>query len=299
MKRPLDVALVTWTGLPGLHEDDHPLVRALEARGISCAAMSWDDPDSAWQDARVAVLRSTWNYYRAIDAFRGWIESTARATSLWNPPEVLRWNVDKVYLRALEEQGIAIAPTVWIDRADESSGIPDLRAILAERAWATAVVKPRISAGAYATIRVDAADVGPGQRHLEEHLPRRPMMVQPFLPAVEAGGERSMIFLDGRFSHAVCKRPAFTRRPGDPEADPVVAEREEVAFAERVLATVRSPWLYARVDLLREPTGSVRAPGSPHPRFRVMELEMCEPTLFLREHPPAAGRLADAIAARL
>ena len=33
------------------------------------------------------------------------------------------------------------------------------------------------------------------------------MLVQPFLPEIQSGGELSLLFFDGVFSHAVCKRP--------------------------------------------------------------------------------------------
>jgi hypothetical protein len=47
--------------------------------------------------------------------------------------------------------------------------------------------------------------------------------------------------------------------------------------------------LYARVDLIRDDTGQPR----------VLELEMTEPSLFFRHAPGSAGRLADAVLARL
>ena len=37
------------------------------------------------------------------------------------------------------------------------------------------------------------------------------MLVQPFLPEIQSGGELSLLFFDGVFSHAVRKLP----RPGD------------------------------------------------------------------------------------
>ena len=33
---------------------------------------------------------------------------------LANPLNIVRWNLDKVYLRKLEAQGIPIVPTLWL-----------------------------------------------------------------------------------------------------------------------------------------------------------------------------------------
>jgi hypothetical protein len=33
------------------------------------------------------------------------------------------------------------------------------------------------------------------------------VLVQPFLPEIQSTGELSLLFFDGTFSHAVCKRP--------------------------------------------------------------------------------------------
>ena len=100
---------------------------------------------------------------------------------------------------------------------------------------------------------------------------------------------RSNIVIDGMFSHSVRKRSAFERTATDPEADPATAAGDEIRLAIATLAAVHAPYLYARVDMIRDNTGTPR----------IMELEMCEPTLFLREHPPAAEALAAAIEKRI
>ena len=88
------VALATCLMLPEPDPDQELLLDALRARGVESAMVAWDGPDSlAGFDA--CVLRSTWNYYRTLDAFLGWAERTARITSLWNPLPVVRWNTHK------------------------------------------------------------------------------------------------------------------------------------------------------------------------------------------------------------
>lgn len=70
---------------------------------------------------------------------------------------------------------------------------------------------------------------------------------------------------------------------------PLEPSAEQVAFAERALAACVPIPAYGRVDMVRLDDGSLA----------VMELELVEPELWLRLHPPAADALAAAIAAGL
>jgi glutathione synthase/RimK-type ligase-like ATP-grasp enzyme len=61
--------------------------------------------------------------------------------------------------------------------------------------------------------------------------------------------------------------------------------QEQIALAERAVAACRPRPVYGRVDLIRDNDG----------RLAVMELELIEPELWLRFHPPAAEAFADGI----
>ena len=66
--------------------------------------------------------------------------------------------------------------------------------------------------------------------------------------------------------------------------------RDEAVLAERVLAAVSEPLLYARIDVARDE----------NQKPLLMELELIEPSLFLDHAVPAiARRFAQAIARRL
>ena len=120
-------------------------------------------------------------------------------------------------------------------------------------------------------------------------------MVQPLVEEIEREGEWSLVYFAGAFSHAVLKRPRSgdfrvqsehggTLEPVEPTASVIAAGRRAIAgipFGEG------AP-LYARVD------GCIVNGG-----LRLMELEVLEPELFLRCAPEAAGRLADALMARM
>ena len=283
----MDIALVTFAGAPAVDPDDKPLVPALAAHGITAAPVPWDDPDFDWSAPRIALLRSTWDYHHRCDEFIAWARAAAACTQLVNPLAVIEWNTHKGdYLETLAERGAPVVPTVLV-RAGERI---DLEALLTARDWMRVVIKPAVSADSFATVRVTAGDPGPGLDHLAAHRDRD-MLVQPFLESVEGDGERCLVFLGGELSHAVRKRSLFLGgRHAGPEGVPVPAAPDEAAAACRILDLAGfGPLPYARVDLARD------AGGDPV----LLELELIEPTLFLRVAPGAAEQLASILAAAL
>ena len=284
----IDVALVTCAKLPELDPDDRPLAAALAGRGLGVAIARWDDPVFDWGAARLVLLRSPWDYYQRFEEFMAWAERVAAATALWNPLPALRWNLHKGYLAELAARGAPVVPTRLLRRG----GSFELARLLAAEGWARAIVKPAVSADSWETLVCDAAEPGPGQAHLDRLLPERDLLVQPFLPAVEATGERCLVFLDGDYAHAVRKN-ALTlggRWAGLPEGVPVEAAPDELAAARAVLeAAGFEGLLYARVDLVRDDDG--------HPRL--LELELAEPTLFLADHRAGLARLVAGLERRL
>ena len=114
-------------------------------------------------------------------------------------------------------------------------------------------------------------------------------MVQSFMPAVMSEGEYSLFYFNGRFSHAILKVPAASEFRSQEErgadirrAVPESLLRERGRRAMAALATVP---LYARVDFVRTPDDD----------FAVMELELIEPSLYLRMDPDAPARFARAV----
>ena len=280
----IDVALVTCVNLPEPDVDAEILCRALEAGGVEARTRAWDDPAVSWSDARIAVLRSCWNYPRHVDRFLAWAEQTASVTTLWNPVEVVRWNAHKSYLLGLERAGVPVTPTVLVPRGSDLG----LDAVLAGRGWDRAVVKPAVSAASWQTMRVDRDNRDEGERHLRELTRARDALVQPYLQSIEGHGERALVWIDGALTHAVRKSPRFADEAESvSEAMAIAAPEAEVA--ERAVAAVGRPLLYGRIDVTALPDGSPC----------VMELELIEPSLFLRQCPDACERFVRAVRRRL
>ena len=283
------IALATQTNLPDWEVDDRPLHAALAARGAEVHHPAWDDPTVAWSGFDAVLIRTTWDYMERRDAYLAWAEQVATVSRLFNPPDVVRWNTHKSYLRDLEARGAALAPTLWFSRG----ATPDLSALVRERGWARAFLKPQVGASALETLRFtcDPTGLATASAHLQRTLATRDMMLQPYLAAVESEGELSAFFIDGQLSHGVRKVPV----PGDYRVqddfgahdEPYTFEAEDRALVEGI-AALAGPLLYARVDLLRDDGG----------RLCLNELELVEPSLFFRHAPEAADRLAEALLAR-
>jgi hypothetical protein len=284
--RSLDLALASCVHLPEPDVDAALLSDALRAAGVAAEVIPWNAPGADFARARMTVVRSTWDYAEAPDAFAAWIERTANATDLWNPAPTLLWNLHKSYLLALRDAGIPTVPTELVRSGTQHASLAAIaRALKAE----VVVVKPAVSAASRGTLRVTRDDLGRGESHLSELSLRGDVLVQPYLRSVEQYGERAVVWINGELTHAVRKSPRFA---GDPEsvsssAMPIAADEAEVA--RRAIAAAPGPLLYARVDLARD------ARGAPV----VMELELLEPSLFLGQCPKALRRYVGAIVRRL
>jgi len=283
-----DVAFVTYREHPQLMPDDRPLTAELARLGWGARAHCWDEANVDWTAFAAVVLRSCWDYHLRPVEFADWLaQLDQQRVRLWNPTTVVRWNLDKHYLRELETAGVAIPQTVWF----ESGTVPDLHRLLEERGWPEAVIKPSVSAAGHQTWHTTAGRVRGDQPRLAHLAATSGVLVQEFVPEVQTAGELSLVYLAGAYSHAVRKRPAagdfrVQERFGgtsEPDRAPGGARAE----AERALAAIPGEWLYARVD-------GVERDGA----FLVMELEVIEPSLFLAAAPHAARRLAEAIVAR-
>lgn len=280
------IALVTYRRLPDLDPDDRPLASVLARRGHEVTAALWDDPALDWGSFDLALLRSTWDYFHRRDEFLAWAARAAAATRLWNPLDLVRWNSHKSYLVDLRGRGVAVIPTEIVPRGSRL----DVRARMAENGWRRAVLKPAVSGDAYRTTLVDENAIAAGQTEADALVAERDAMIQPYFASVEEPGERCLIHIDGRFSHAVRKRSHFLGgRHVGPEGIAVEAAEDEREAAERALRLAGAEGaLYARVDLARDDGG----------RPCLMELELVEPTLFFTAAPGAAERMADALEAR-
>jgi glutathione synthase/RimK-type ligase-like ATP-grasp enzyme len=286
------IALVTYEARPEVTDDDRLLADALSARGVAVHAIPWSDPAARWRDFDAVVVRSCWDYFHRASEFHAWLDRVETdGVRMQNESRILRWNAEKTYLRDLGADGIPVSPTRWLDAGSRTS-LADLRR---DTGWAELVVKPTVSGGAHRTWRSTPETEMADHIRFTETIDAGAVMVQPFVPEIEREGEWSLVFFAGAYSHAVLKRPCAgdfrVQREHGGTLEPAEPAASVIAAAARAVAAIpfgTDAPLYARVD------GCV-VDGS----LLLMELEVLEPELFLRCAPGAAGRLADALLARV
>jgi glutathione synthase/RimK-type ligase-like ATP-grasp enzyme len=279
------IAFVTARSVPNLTSDDRRVADLLAQQGIRAYAVVWNDPAIEWHMFDCVVVRSCWDYHHQPQAFAAWIAAMEQqGIPVWNQPATLRWNMDKTYLRQLAEQGIAIAPTVWV----EHSATIDLAAVLAEQAWTRAVVKPTVSATAFQTWVTSPERAQADTVAARSMLQRSGLMVQQFVREVTTEGEWSLIFFGKQYSHAVLKQPKHGDFRVQADFGGTMAAAQPAPYlieqAQQIVDTVAEPLLYARVD-------GVDVGGT----WMLMELELIEPFLFLSAAPRAAERFAETL----
>ena len=284
------IALVTYRDHPELTDSDRLLVEPLRRNGFQTVPVPWDEPSFDWTSFDLAVLRSCWDYHLRPAEFRVWVERMDRQLPLWNPPRAVLWNMDKLYLRDLEQAGISIVPTVWLEQGTQAS----LEEILERRGWAEAILKPRIGASAFGAWQTTSKDARNREQQFQVQKMQAGLMVQKLMREITQG-EWSLVFFGGRYSHAVLKKPEAGQIFSQEEkGGSVIAARPPsrlVAQAAHLLRwaagrmlTPDDTFLYARVDGIDVDGGLV-----------LMELEIIEPDLYLERVPPAGDRFARAI----
>lgn len=259
---------------------------AFDGFGLQLVEIDWRAPWEAFGGMEMVLLGTAWDYQDHPEAFIARLDAlAARGIAVCNPPEAVRWNVGKRYLRELEAGGAVTVPTLWRDDA----GSADLAEAMDRFASDRVVIKRQVGAGALGQHSF-TRDTLPGA----DWRMRRPCMIQPFLPAIRDEGEFTFVFIDGAFSHGVRKTPAaedyrIQSLYGGSESV-FVPSPDDLATAQAVAdALPFAGLLYARIDMVRLPDG----------RLAVMEAELIEPYLYPQQGLELGKRLAAAIARRL
>ncbi|MEJ2384419.1 MAG: hypothetical protein P8Y54_08470 [Xanthomonadales bacterium] len=267
--------------------DDEHAIAPLAERGWSVATLSWRQTARPWSDFDAVVIRSTWDYWHDVPGFLSVLHDIDRQTRLANPLDLVRWNLEKTYLRDLAERGVGIVPTLWPDRVEAGQF-----AAWAERLGSeTLVIKPVIGANGEDAWRVSADEPTARRTRIAQRFRGRRALVQPFMPHILDEGEYSLFYFGGRYSHTILKTPASGEfRSQEEHGAEVRSARPPARLRERAdlaLGALALRPLYARIDFVRDAADD----------FLLMEQELIEPSLYLRTDPAAPGRFADALTA--
>ncbi|MBK9151885.1 MAG: hypothetical protein IPM26_13215 [Saprospiraceae bacterium] len=258
------LAILTYTGAPGLLPADRALIPLLRNRNITAVPVLWNDKEVDWESFDVLLFRSTWDYYLEGNAFVQWLHTLRNLNiPVINDIQTVLWNMHKFYLRDLESEGVRIIPTLFSE-SDQDIEIP--------LHWDKVIIKPAISAGSYKTVVAERSDTS----LIEESIRAvaGAVLIQEYFAEVENEGEYSFIFFSGKFSHAVRKIP----KRGDFRVqsqfggtyEKYIPTDQILSQVQKVIDATGNIYCYARVD------GILR-----NGAFYLMELELIEPDLYL------------------
>jgi hypothetical protein len=283
-------AFLSMDSLEGYVSYDHLAMDALCQYGWQVAEVSWRNCTVDWDQYDVVLIRTPWDYQDDPEAFMAVLEQIEDSSArLENRLELVRWNLNKLYLRELASKGALIVPTCW----DQDFSVANFRRWSALFPGRELIVKPLISANADHTYRLPAETEDSVLKELTLLFAQRPFMVQPFMPSVIDEGEYSVFFFGDQYSHTILKTPKPTDfrvqeehggliRAVDPEKQLLVTARE-------VLRLIDPLPLYSRIDLVRTEKN----------RFALMEVELIEPSLYFSYSEPSAELFARAVQDRM
>ena len=261
------------------------LKSAFETQGLKVDITYWDNPTYEWQETKSVLFRTIWDYFERFDEFWDWLEQVKTKTRLINSYELIKWNIDKHYLRDLKNNDIQVVPTYFADKGNNIS----LQEIANLNDWKHIVIKPAISASAFNTYKITNDEIEQKEQLFHELLQTHDMLVQPFFPTISELGEASLMVFGGKFTHAILKKAkAGDFRVQDDFGGTVHdynPTQEEIKFAEKVFQSCTSLPIYGRVDIVWDSNKHIY----------LSELEIIEPELWIRNMPESANKIAEAV----
>eukprot|EP01102_Stenamoeba_stenopodia_P011327 TRINITY_DN346_c0_g1_i1.p1 TRINITY_DN346_c0_g1~~TRINITY_DN346_c0_g1_i1.p1 ORF type:complete len:355 (+),score=84.52 TRINITY_DN346_c0_g1_i1:168-1232(+) len=228
LQKPRRIAFATFEDMPLLYADDTKLLPLLADRQITVVPLIWSkhyenslrkQKEKAEEDEVLGydaiIFRSCWDYHLKRDAFEQWLGLLSNITpkpKILNPIPVLKWNLNKLYLRDLAAKGVTIPKTLWFPSSSklDNSDAFNLAALLTDAELDEVVFKPIVSLSAHETWR---SSVQQAAEHQERFLKlvQAPslggMLIQEFISEVTTNGEMSFVFIRGKHVHTISKTP--------------------------------------------------------------------------------------------
>jgi glutathione synthase/RimK-type ligase-like ATP-grasp enzyme len=258
----------------------------MAALGWRTQMVSWRATDVDWNHYDAVYICTPWDYPQDPSTFLEVLQRIEDSKAvLVNPLPLVRWTLEKSYLRELEARGANIVPSRWYEDFDRQ----DVRGFFIAHGTDKVVIKPLVGASAGDTFVLEDPVGESMLASLAATFAGRAFIVQAFIENIAREGEFSLFYFGGELSHTILKTP----QAGDFRVQEelggsirsVKAEPALVAAASELLERVEPQPVYARIDYVRGDDG----------RFLLMELELIEPSLYLRMDDGAAMRFATAV----
>lgn len=264
---------------------DHLLLAPLRKLGWAVQEISWRNKQIDWNRFDAVVIRSPWDYQQDPKAFLETLREIDQSSAiLENSLELVEWNLDKSYLRDLQQSGIEIVPTLWENHFDRNE-LDDYFDMFAVNEL---IIKPAVSANADDTFRIHKNEQQNYRQTLLKIFENRSFLVQAFMDSVIEEGEFSVFFFGDTYSHTILKTPkANDFRVQEEHGGRLKSipnpEKNLLKSARNLLENLETLPLYSRMDYVRTEQNS----------FALMELELIEPSLYFNMDPQSPKRFAE------
>lgn len=259
------VHIATSLTYPEGNTDLRNLLDALRSARVECDFLIWGNEGVCSGDLLLPL--AVWDYSLHLESFLAWLKDLqALGVEILNPLATIKKNINKCYLLDLQEMGISVVPTEFVEY--EKLKNKDLRG---------KVVKPVIGQSGRGVERGESADVS--------QYPQG-AIIQPFISSVKKSGEVCLIFFGGEFRYSILRKPKEWRANSNygVEVVAIQAKKEWIDLAYQALEGM--DYFYARVDMFVEP-------------LFINEVELIEPALYFSQNQRALKDFTQALLAEM
>lgn len=286
---------------PYFTPDDQIVVNELQQHGYHVVPIQWGCESNTLKDFHLVIVRSPWDYMDSEvnkEKFMQWVKSLEKSgIPVANPPSFMQWMLDKHYLRDIAYEGCHVIPTTYYQKNST------LNLLEIFRNKGEFILKPCISAAGIGLFHIKSIDDAiQFQYEINERIINNSYMLQDFIPEIIENGEWSLVFIGGKYSHAVHKKPGldsilvhaerggslnFLNQPRASLIDFAIETYQKIfpAFKKATGSLCNENFiLYLRLDVIETEVGPV-----------LIECEGVEPELFFRANPASKTMFIHAI----
>ena len=276
-------ALLTIEDLSNFESYDDLLIDPLKLLGWECIFVPWESKSVDWDDFDAVIIRSTWDYQQKENLFFKTLAKISKSKAkLYNSLSVIKWNINKNYLKDLEDKNIPIIPTKFFDVFDYKN----VKKCFLSFETNKLIIKPSVSANADDTFILKESLIDHNRVLLLNTFKNKDYLVQPFIENIKIEGEYSLIFFGDVLSHVILKTPKtgdfrVQEEHGGRLQSINLPEKSLVDFGLKVIKNLPMACLYSRIDVVRD-----------NNQLLLMEVELIEPSLYFNMNSESAIKFA-------
>lgn len=269
------VAIVSCDKWVGKVKEDELLKFELNKLLVDVDIISWQDNTVDYSKYDAIIIRSLWGYQDYIEEFVDYLDKLKKEkVKVFNSVEILKDNLNKYeQFKILDKYDIPHIETFFLKK-DELDKVKDIN-----KEHKDLVVKPIISGSGNNTFiisdtieknNIKVAEVTDRFSNVLNEV-NNYLMVQPFVKEID-DGEISVVLIDNKVSHIVVRNTSVFNNKGSISVVGLDAMDDKMKSIVDRCSNINEykSALYMRVDLVKIDDD-----------YKVMELELVEPQLFL------------------